>query len=206
LNENIVKTPFYTWPHRTKKARIEYLAAHESYGGWNHPARRWSPLAWNVKIHRADLTGKCGDYEVSDLRDEAWNEYAQTSGSLWTMIVEDMQRMYLEGEYSTYPGDDQGDWEFTFAGRSGGWMLLKESKWSFADAGEWRDWLLEQDKETIEKLYRAVRCMDADFTSEKISREFEYQVNFQRSQWEETQPPLEPCIEAIYESRKHAHI
>lgn len=197
----------YTYPHRSKKARIEYLAAHESYGGWNHPARRWSPLAWNVKLHGADLTGKCGDYPVSDLHDEAWKQ-ALHDEHLWQRIVEDMSRQYMEGEYSTSPGDDQGDWEFAFAGRSGGWMLLSKWKYSnflrtsFANAGEWHDWLLEQDKETIEKLYRGVRCMDADFTREKIEKEFAYQANFQRSQWEETQPPIEPCVEMIHAARK----
>lgn len=40
------KSP-YTYPHRSKRAQVEYLADHDSYGGWNHPCRRWSPLSWN---------------------------------------------------------------------------------------------------------------------------------------------------------------
>lgn len=199
----------YTYPHRSKKARIEYLVAHQSYGGWNHPYRGWSPLAWNVKFHVRDWSGKEGDYKVCGLRDAEWDENAQNDVHLWMAIVEDMQRQYVEGEYCTYPGDDQGDWDFQFAGRSGGWMLLESWKPltatyflnCFNDSDGWKQWLEAKSASTVEVLYRAVRCMDADFTTEKIVKEFEYQLNFQRSQWEETLPPIEPCVQMIYEAQ-----
>ena len=198
----------YTYPAKSRKAMTEYLTSHESYGGWNHPFRGYSPLSWNVKLGRTNNDGKRGEYTTTPEFDEAWEAYCESNNGLWDLIVEDMQRQYIEGEYTTFPGDDQGRWKFGFAGRSGGHMLLE--KWDdldflrhFSGEDDWAQWLAEIGFYTLRELYRAVRCMDTDFTRANIDSEFEYQLNFQRGQWEENhrrenamiaaERGLEPC-------------
>lgn len=202
------KSP-YTYPHRSRAAMTDYLAEHESYGGWNHPYRRWSPLSWDVKLSPS-WKGKEGECKIDESLDDEWRKHCDGSVHLWSWIVEDMQRTYLEGEYCTYPGNDQGDWKFCFSGRSGGHMLLEEWKTfgvsflkDFSGEGDWREWLESRNYDALKALYRAVRCMDHDFTREKMNKEFEYQLNFRRYEWEEeyrrdkkfeeASEGLEPC-------------
>lgn len=181
----------YTYPHKSKHAQIDYLTGHDAYGGWNHPNRGWSPLSWNVRIGNADFEQPKGEYQLDPSHDDAWAKYVEKKSELFYWACEDMARQYTEGEYTTYPGDDQGDWEFCFAGRSGGQMLL--AKWkgtdflrSFDSAEHWRDWLTEGiDTAALRTLYRAVRCMDHDLRRDAINAEFEYQLNFRRHEFEE---------------------
>jgi len=179
----------YTYPHRSRKAQAAYLAEHDSYGGWNHPMRRWSPLSWNVRIGNVNWRRPKGDCDLDAAFDDDWESYVESNQELFAWITEDMAREYTDSEYTTYPGEDQGDWTFCFAGRSGGQMLL--AKWLYVDfirgdwsESSWAEWLDDQPADTIRTLYRAVRCMDQDFTSAKIDAEFEYRLNDRRGQWE----------------------
>lgn len=193
----------YQFPHKSRAGMTAYLADHESYGGWNHPFRRWSPLSWNVKLGGFSNDGKRGEFKANPEFDDAWDSYVQSSNSVWDWITEDMCRTYSDSEYTTYPGDDQGQWKFCFAGRSGGHMILES--WQIArpqrdgkpdglslkvdflrqfDRDSWVEWLGEIEFSTLRALYRAVRCMDQDFTRDKLNREFEHQLNFRREQWE----------------------
>lgn len=193
---------------------IGYLSDHESYSGWNHPYRKWSPLSWDVKLS-PNYDGKRGECKTDDALDDEWDKHVTSSDGqhIWDWIVEDMRCHYTEGTYCTYPGDDQGNWKFCFAGRSGGHMLLEEwkyGKWNcinflkgFYGVDTWTAWLEGQPFGELRTLYRAVRCMDADFTREKMNREFEYQLNFRRHEWEEdyrrnesfskAEQGIEPC-------------
>jgi len=199
----------YTWPLKSRKAMVEYLADHDSYGGWNHPYRKWSPLSWDVKLSRCDMSGTKGE-PVNREFNEAWEGHVKENGdNLWQWIVEDMQRTYTEGEWSNYPGVEQGEWKFTFAGRSGGHMLLEDWPFNrsplkdFEGAVDWREWLENLSFATLRRLYRAVVVMDQDFAPDKVEAEFTYQMSFQRSKWEEEHAQelvdakaaegLEPC-------------
>lgn len=181
----------YTYPHRSKRQQIEYLADHDSYGGWNHPYRGWSPLSWNVRIRHVNYDRPKGEYDLDATYDDDWAAHVQENGELFYWVCEDMARQYVEGEYTTYPGDDQGDWKFCLAGRSGGQLLLAD--WagtdflrSFSDADHWRDWLANGiTTDTLRTLYRAVRCMDHDLRRDAIHAEFEYQLNFRRHEFEQ---------------------
>lgn len=190
----------YTYPHRSKSGMIQYLTSHDSYGGWNHPNRGWSPLSWNVKLYSFKTDGKQGDSKPNEALDDAWGQYTEQNPELFNWIVEDMQRTYAEGEYTTYPGNDQGDWEFCFAGRSGGHMLLQtwKNSWAnvdflrdFSSEAEWGQWLDGLSFKNLQRLYRAVRCMDQDFTRTKINQEAEYQMSFRRQEWESEQSESE---------------
>lgn len=190
----------YTYPHKSKAGMVQYLASHDSYGGWNHPNRGFSPLSWNVKLYNFKTDGKQGEFTATESLDDAWEQYTQDTPELFEWVVEDMRRQYSEGEYTTYPGNDQGDWEFCFAGRSGGHMLLESWKGcgysidflgDFSSEADWEQWLDGLCFQDLKALYRAVRCMDADFTRDKINREVEYQVSFRREQWEAEQKETE---------------
>ena len=184
----------YTFPHKSKSGMMEYLMDHKGYGGWNHPYRGWSPLAWCVKINDIDVSGGWGlkhHEHIDPLLDEEWAQHwTENQNSLTEIIFEDAQITYREGLYTTYPGNDQGDWKFCFGGRSGGWLILE--KWknddSFLKMGSkesWEDYLSDLFFSGLRALYRGVRCMDQDFTRENASRNVSYQINFQRTLWEE---------------------
>ena len=193
ISKNLIeqmKNP-YTYPHKTRIAITDYLFNHVSYGGWNHPCRKWSPLAWNVKVNNIDTTGKAGGKgELVDSKlDKDWeNHFKQNEQELTSLIFEDSQCGYIDEEYSTYPGNDQGDWKFCFGGRSGGWLILEEWKnTNFLDGfdsnGSWEIYLEELDWKSLKTLYRGVRCMDQDFTRAKASENVSYELNFQRTLW-----------------------
>ena len=183
----------YTFPHKSKSGTMEYLTEHEGYGGWNHPHRGWSPLAWCVKVNDIDVSGGWGlkHHEYIDpLLDEEWaRHWTENQNSLTEIIFEDAQSTYREGLYTTYPGNDQRDWEFCFGGRSGGWLILE--KWKNDDflkmryKESWEDYLSGLFFSDLETLYKAVKYMDVDFTREKVSQEVSYQLHFQRTLWEE---------------------
>jgi hypothetical protein len=181
----------YTYPHKSKKSIIDYLVNHEAYGGWNHPNRGWSPLSWDVKVHRLDYTGGWRlDYHepIDPLLDEKWDDYVRSDENVVNLATEDAQRQYLESEYCTHPGDDQGDWKFCFGGRSGGHLILKSWKsYDFLNMGSsesWEDYLNDLSFSDLTTLYKAVRCMDVDFPRENASKNVSYQLNFQRVLWE----------------------
>ena len=183
----------YTFPHRSREAITDYLAEHENYGGSNHPWGGWSPLSWNVKLHRVDTSGKVanGEYETTDALDEEWAAHVrENEDDLWSWTIEDMRDFYRTGLYTTSPGDDQGDWHFQFGGRSGGHMIL--AKWEHEDfmrmfkyREDFREWLDGQPFATIRRLYRGIRNLDVDITRENLESEFAYQLNYRRGQWEE---------------------
>ncbi len=183
----------YTYPHKSHKAIIDYLINHKDYKGWNHPYRGYSPLAWNVKVYDVDKTGgRKSKYAepIDPLLDDKWEDFVtENMDDLWSRIIEDAQSLYIEGDYCTYPGDDQGDWKFCFGGRSGGWLILSEWKndnfLKMDSKNSWEDYLDDSSFSNLTILYKAVRCMDADFTREKIQDEVNYQMNFQRVLWEE---------------------
>lgn len=177
----------YTYPHRSRRSIIDYLLDHESYGGWNHPSRGWSPFSWNVKVYNMKELANEGEV-VDPTFDEEWLEHLKGNQDLIDIAFEDARRGLIEGEYTTYPGDDQGDWEFCFGGRSGGHLILW--KWRGTDLifnceEEFKGWLTGLSWDDLRVLYRGIRCMDHDFTQEKAEKEVNYQLNFQRRLFEE---------------------
>jgi hypothetical protein len=163
---------------------------------------------WNVKIRDTrGNDGTKGEYMVRRWLDQRWHEHTNEHGDdLWNMVVEDMARHYTSSEYTSYPGEDQGQWNFFFFGRSGGWMGLEWWKrpgmdrplitGRFSCCDEWLTWLQEQPAFIIRELYRAVRCMDHDFTRDKIQNEYCYHLNWHRAHWEETLY-IDPLVDAM---------
>ncbi len=189
----------YRFPLRSRASMMEYLGAHESYwpmNAWN----RGFVISWNVKVLLCDFTGKGGSKPVNPLYDAKWREYAdQHYDRLFWRACEDAARHLLEGDYSTYPGSDQGAYTFALNGRQSGHLWLSRCDvvrqpcaWAMApfifdDRAHWRDYLSELSFPDLRRLYKAIACMDQDFTREKITAEISYHLNCYRHEWEQEQ-------------------
>src|SRR5262249_5346289 len=108
-------------------------------------------------------------------------------------------RYLLDGDYSTYPGDDQGTYRFMLNGRGGGHLCLmtcaivpqprgwRMAPFIFDDRAHWEDYLSGLSFAELWQLYKAIACMDQDSTAEKVSVEISHHFNAYRSVWEAEQ-------------------
>jgi hypothetical protein len=160
----------YRYPHRTRLDMAAFIAGHAF-----HRERHGSTyLAWNIKVHGADMSGKVegSDAAVDPELDALWNKYAEQHGdSLFWDACRDGIRAYVDGEATTYPGTDQGEFTFKTQGRSGGWLVLTE--WRGRDMGfdsrmEMVETLLEMEPEELSALYAAIVCFDDDIRPERV--------------------------------------
>jgi hypothetical protein len=180
-----MKVP-YTFPHKSRQAIYEYLAGRGAY----YDQERYA-FAWNVKTHTASFYSNALRLVHPDLDpafDAAWEALLESDNSnLFWYWCEGAGRGIAEGEWTSYPGDDQGDWDFSFAGRSGGWLILR--KWrgydmrdvypnDFLDPELW-PWA------DLVAFYRGIRCADSDFTPQKAAKEVMFQAARYRGEvWE----------------------
>lgn len=177
------KTP-YSFPLKSRAAIVEFLTR----DGRAYDGRRYN-FAWNVKTYGASFDGDSLRQHFPDLDpalDAEFQEVAESDPSLFWHWLEDASRYVGDGEWCSYPGDDQGDWQFAFAGRSGGWLVLE--KWrgrdmrgiDFADMLDPEEWSFSD----LRAFYRGIVCADSDFTPAKAAREVEWQAAAYRDQWE----------------------
>lgn len=173
----------YTFPHRSRKAMIAYLLDRRTYV--DH--YRHFVFNWNVKAHSVDYDRPAGEYDLNPEFDAAWiAQCADEHGPVY-WAFQDAGRYLLEGEWTSYPGDDQGAWQFSFAGRQGGHLVLE--KWgghhiAGESACDIENWLKGLDTDTLRSFYRGIRTADSDFTPVKASQEVEHHLNFHRHEWE----------------------
>jgi hypothetical protein len=113
-------------------------------------------------------------------------------------VCEDATSMYAEGEWTRYPGIEQGEYKFGIGGRSGGWMILEDwpgptpgtfrlCPMSWYDRDHYQQWLEELDEEDLTLLYKVIVQLDQDLSDDSCRKEIEYQYAFRREQWEEEQ-------------------
>lgn len=178
----------YTFPHRSRRQMIAYLLDRRTY------ADNYTPyvFAWNVKAHAVDWERPAGEYELDPAFDAAWRgrlDSGETYGPEY-QAFEDARR-YIDGdEWSSYPGDDQGDWKFYFAGRQAGWIVLQEWRgWRIGGRGreDLAEWLAELETPTLRAFYRGIRTADSDFTPAKAAENVAYYLNDLRHEWEAEQ-------------------
>lgn len=197
----------YTFPDRTRKAMLAYLAEHKGYC----PMNTWNGgfvLAWNIKVHNADYSGKSsnGDFKTNDRFDAQWDSCVQDSPSLFNDACESATRQYTDKEWTNWPGIEQGEWDFGINGRSGGYMILMDApawipkpqgwaccKMTWDSRGDYQDWLNRLDTPTLKQFYRAIRILDCDLRSAACDQEVSYQFAFFREQWEESLLAAENC-------------
>ena len=187
----------YTWPHRSRKAMVEYLSEHEHY----HPMNSVNGgfvLSWNIKVYDPDSSGTWEGKKTRDDLNDAWEQHVRDTPDLFYQACENALRMWIDGEWTNYPGIEKGDWKFGVNGRSGGYLILTDAPgWCPAprawrmfrmiwdDSASYRDWLDSLDTATLRKFYRAVRVIDHDLSRDKIKAEMKYQYHFLRTLWEE---------------------
>lgn len=147
--------------HRTRLAIVEYLMNHQVAQESRHSNYR---LAWSIDVD--DIEPR--DAEGSAEYDERWENYAASQEA--ELLVEARDDVLeanglTNGEYSTYPGNDHGQYSFIKNGDT----LLLESVEGVGEADEliWERrhelscWLLELDDDALRKLYRVVTAVEA---------------------------------------------
>ena len=100
--------------------------------------------------------------------------------------------MYTDGEWTRYPGIEQGEYKFSISGRSGGWMLLDtcpiaDATLVWEDREDYQAWLQDLSDVDLTNFYKAIVQLDHDLSHEACRKEIEYHYAFQRSVWEEEQ-------------------
>ncbi len=175
-------------------------------------AERYSParLAWDIKVHSFDTDGKSADYPGNPRFDARWKKEVEADDQIFYEACSDATSMFRNDEYTTYPGDDQGDYKFEMEGRSGGWLVLDEvagiGKLAWSSQTEMEDALLALDASQLTKLYRVVVNLDHDLTTAKIDREMAYQYSFRRKQleeeWQEEAEDMPACLAALSDDQK----
>jgi len=187
----------YTWPLKTKADIIDFLSKHQNY--W--PMSCWNGglvLAWNIKVHRFDAMGhNVPGFPVQVRFDVQWREYLDNTPEMFDWCCEDALRYYVEGDWTNYPGIEQGEWGFSQNGRSGGWLILdKAPSWVPAPAGwkmslmiwesldDYIHWLKGLDWKTLRDFYRAIVVLDDDLRSDAREQEMTFWFAYRRQGWE----------------------
>jgi hypothetical protein len=185
----------YIFPERSRAGMIDAIESISSQYYERHSDTFL--FSWDVKMHWAapttakELAPYAAAYGPFDPAfDEAWEAELESSPARFSWLIEDMQRHYVDGGYCTYPGNDQGQFEFGFYGRQGGHLCLVSAfgQDMTGDIDDFCD-LLRDKEETpfsdLKRLYRALVCMDQDFAPAKVREAYGYAWAFQREQWEE---------------------
>ncbi len=186
----------YTFPHKSRADMVAYILGRDARS-YHYQTFRF---VWNIKAYAADFDGASLRKHFPDLDprfDAEWDSKVESDEYFFWQCCEDGLRYVMDGEWTSYPGSDQGDWEFSVGGRCGGWLILE--KWRGRDVRNLRhependydlhygveDNLATWDFAEIRDFYRGLRTADSDFTSEKAAQEVEYQAAFQRECWED---------------------
>jgi hypothetical protein len=174
----------YTFAARSRAAMTAYLLDRRGYAAGG----RRCPFSWDVKAYRVDWTRPAGEYPWDPTGDDEWSARLNVDreGTIESAAFEDAQRHYVE-DWTSYPGNDQGDWRFAFMGRSGGHLtLLKWRGHSLADmhADELESWLADLPRADLRAFYRGIVCADSDFTRDKARQNVEWAANYFRHEWE----------------------
>lgn len=185
----------YTFAATTVGEMLRYIVE-TRHGEQRYDYHDRTPFAWNVKAHHVVLNTDMESPRDPSL-DDAWEAYLESPRGQWVHeeVFEGAQSEYRD-EWTSYPGDDQGDWKFAFYGRSGGWLCLtawRGYNFNRMDETELADFLamLVYEHETTQhnalaRLYAGFVCADQDFTPKKASENISYHYSYQRALWEET--------------------
>jgi hypothetical protein len=157
--------------------RKAYYADHTSFA-----------FSWNVKAYNVNCKHPKGE-KLNPIFDDEWLAEMESNCERYNWAQEDAQSFYAAPEnlWTSWPGDDQGDWQFGFYGRGGGHMCLEQWRGtklygSYFDLAEWLESLTFKE---LRKFYIGIVCADHDFTPRAACEEVEYKLSWQRAQWEE---------------------
>jgi len=163
----------YSFPLESRREIIQFLTERIVYES-QEPHRRYA-IAWNIKAPSPDTSGRTAVHSPNPEFDERWKEYLESNEDLFWELAADALRPFTDGLFSTYPGDDQGDYSFEIAGRQGGWLLLTGIKglgpMLWFDQVQMREWFKRLSDQDLIKVYRAVATLDTDVNPEKEMKE-----------------------------------
>ena len=177
----------YAFPLKSRADIVAFLDRR----GRSYAYRRYA-FAWNVKTHGATFDGEslrrhCPGLDPAE--DSAWEALLSddNGGLVWTWCEDAARNSGVQDdEWTSYPGADQGDWQFSFAGRSAGWIVLE--KWRGRDVRD-IDAAELMDPEVwpfadLRAFYRGIVCADQDFTPARAAAEVEWFAADYREHWE----------------------
>jgi hypothetical protein len=177
----------YDFGLRSRQDIIDWIMDN-TQGYYRFPPGDNYPLAWNIRVRSFEWTnGKQGEYETNPLLDKRWESLVENDHEFFWLVAEDALRHYTEGEWTSYPGGDQGDWEFGVTGRSGGWLVL--TAWRGDDLrnmerGDFWNWLTALDYQDLRKFYKGIACLNSDIRPDE---EMAHHANYRRHDWEQSQ-------------------
>jgi hypothetical protein len=188
----------YRFPLKTRKEILAFLGGHPL-----HAADRYDCcLAWNIEIRNPELSGRCeGGEPVEDRFDALWDRACDKDAAVFYGALEDALSTYLDGDYTTPPGDDQGSYEFHTADSSGGWLVLSKfdgDRTVFRGADQLRDWMSELDDASLAKLYKLVVSVDHDVAGRDltVSRSLNFVRSNKEQEWrDEPTAAVEQAVE-----------
>lgn len=174
----------YDFPLESRWEIVQFLLEHKVHR-LDGPYSKWA-YAWDIKVHRFETDGHNLGYENDPAFDGRWESYLKENDIFWDEAG-DAVRHYTEGEYTTYPGNDQGDYQFHTAGRSGGWLVLtgvKElgDKLAWEGQSDLKEWLKDLDDAAIVRLYKLIVQVDKDVSNP--AAEMAHRYAFRRSELE----------------------
>lgn len=189
----------------TARSRVAMTEAILGMMNPRHYDGRTYPFCYNVKSYSAwpESAAELKPFhpegqEFNAAWDKAWESYASASESLWWRIIEDMRT--ATESYSDYDGRE--GFEFSFAGRSGGWLVLESGPdsilWKGKDSDDIAELLAALPFAELKGVYRALVCIAHDSRREAVNASQSWAVAYARASWEaERQAELESCEAAI---------
>lgn len=195
----------YRFPARSRAAMINAMERIGGYGGWNAPGRQSWAFAWNVKVYSRnydELAETLNSFHpeggaFDPTLDAAFASYLEESDSAFWGVVEQMRHRVTDCEWSDYDGNT--GFEFEFAGRSGGHLVLTRAHGRLLQSIDFDD--MREDKDEwpfadVRTLYRSLMVMDRDFSDSAVRSEWLFQLAHYRYQWESDKVAEREAVEA----------
>lgn len=190
----------YTYPHTERVDIIAVLGDHRSCCSTN----AWNSgfcVAWHVKVpYNVDTSGAAyrSDFGFETRFDEAWDKYLEQHREMFCEVWTDVISRYTNGEWTRYPGIEQGEYKFGFNGPSGGYLMIKDWPGPTPSPGttfpmiwdnrdDYQGWLKELRDNDLNKFYRVIVQLDRDLSRNEICKAIDQEYAFRRSLWEDEQ-------------------
>lgn len=166
------------YPARTRGAIREALLSHSFHRSEPYDDFR---LSWNIKVYgKVDTSGHHPDFQNDPAFDERWQQHMAEGDEVFWRACEQALSVFVEGEFTTFPGDDQGDYQFGVQGCNGGHLVLtgfkyydeKDLKW--ASKADFEEFLDELDDAELLALYRLDRHVAQATANPEQALAYEY--------------------------------
>lgn len=175
----------YQFPLSTRREIVAFLSSHSGHEANRHDFA----LSWDIKVRAVNSISEKyrEEFKHDPAFDARWKDLTERDGDLFWEACADGLRQWTEGDYTIWPGENDGKYEFHTAGRSGGHLVLTKmfgERMIFGGRHEFVEWLENEAPDiTLVELYKLVVCCDHDL--ENPTAEVEYQLAFQRQVMEE---------------------